>query len=168
LERRYRSIARRRAFADGVVGTVARAAKLRFRKFVLPEALGIKIPALTIQPLIENAVKHGIGQSDGGGAITLSVSLRDGGMSVIVADTGAGIAPSEMDHLLNRGVGLSNVNSRLVKLYGQSSRLRVDSAAGQGTTVSFSVPTDLATETRRHGDGEAERQRGREKEGPQP
>jgi signal transduction histidine kinase len=117
--------------------------KLRFRKFVLPEALGIKIPALTIQPLIENAVKHGIGQSDGGGAITLSVSLRDGGMSVIVADTGAGIAPSEMGDLLNRGVGLSNVNSRLVKLYGQSSRLRVDSAAGQGTTVSFSIQTDL-------------------------
>src|SRR5215813_2423069 len=114
--------------------------KLRFRKFVLPEAMGIKIPALTIQPLIENAVKHGIGRSDCGGAITLSVSLRDGGMSVIVADTGAGIAPSEMDDLLNRGVGLSNVNSRLVKLYGQSSRLRVDSAAGQGTTVSFSVP----------------------------
>jgi signal transduction histidine kinase len=63
-------------------------------------------------------------------------------MSVIVADTGAGIPPSEMDDLLNRGVGLSNVNSRLVKLYGQSSRLRVDSAAGQGTTVSFSVPTN--------------------------
>jgi sensor histidine kinase YesM len=89
-------------------------------------------------------------------------------MSVIVADTGAGIAPSEMDDLLNRGVGLSNVNSRLVKLYGQSSRLRVDSAAGQGTTVSFSVPADMATEIQRHGDGEAERQRGREKEGPQP
>ena len=123
--------------------------KLRFRKFVLPEAMGIKIPALTIQPLIENAVKHGIGRSDCGGAITLSASLRDGGVSVIVADTGAGIAPSEMDDLLNRGVGLSNVNSRLVRLYGQSSRLRVDSAAGQGTTVSFSIPTNTATETQR-------------------
>jgi signal transduction histidine kinase len=121
--------------------------KLRFRKFVLPETLEIKIPALTIQPLIENAVKHGIGRSDGGGAITLSASLRDGGMSVIVADTGAGIAPSEMDDLLNRGVGLSNVNNRLVKLYGQSSRLRVDSAAGQGTTVSFSIPTGVGIES---------------------
>jgi sensor histidine kinase YesM len=138
--------------------------KLRFRKFVLPEALGIKIPALTIQPLIENAVKHGIGQSDGGGAITLSASLRDGGMSVIVADTGAGIAPSEVDDLLNRGVGLSNVNSRLVKLYGQSSRLRVDSAAGQGTTVSFSVPATMATETRRHRDEGTEGRRDGETE----
>ena len=59
-----------------------------------------------------------------------------------------------MGDLLNRGVGLSNVNSRLIKLYGQSSRLRVDSAAGQGTTVSFSIPTDMATETQRHRDGE--------------
>jgi signal transduction histidine kinase len=140
--------------------------KLRFRKFVLPDALGIKIPALTIQPLIENAVKHGIGQSDGGGTITLSASLRDGGMSVIVADTGAGIAPTEMDDLMNRGVGLSNVNSRLVKLYGQSSRLRVDSAAGQGTTVSFSIPTDTATETQRHRDGEKEGQTNGETERP--
>ncbi len=136
--------------------------KLRFRKFVLPEALGIKIPALTIQPLIENAVKHGIGRSDGGGTITLSASMRDGGMSVIVADTGAGIAQSEVGDLLNRGVGLSNVNSRLIKLYGQSSRLRVDSAAGQGTTVSFSVPTDMATEPQSHRDGETERQKDRE------
>jgi signal transduction histidine kinase len=139
--------------------------KLRFRKAVLPEALGTKIPALTIQPLIENAIKHGIGQSNGGGTVTLSASLRNGSMNVIVADTGAGIAPSEMGNLLNRGVGLSNVNSRLVKLYGQSSRLRVDSAAGQGTTVSFSIPTDIAIETRRQGDRETERQRDRETEG---
>jgi sensor histidine kinase YesM len=136
--------------------------KLRFRKFVLPEALGIKIPALTIQPLIENSIKHGIGQSNGGGTITLSVSLRNGGMNVIVADTGAGIAPSEMGDLLNRGVGLSNVNNRLIKLYGQSSRLRVDSAAGQGTTVSFSIPTEIATDPQSHRDAERGRQRDKE------
>jgi hypothetical protein len=45
----------------------------------------------------------------------------------------------------------------LIKLYGQSSRLRVDSAAGQGTTVSFSIPTDIATETQRHRDKEKEK-----------
>jgi signal transduction histidine kinase len=136
--------------------------KLRFRKAVLPEALGIKIPALTIQPLIENAIKHGIGRSNGGGTITLSASVRNGGMNVVVADTGAGIAPSEMGDLLNRGVGLSNVNNRLVKLYGQSSRLRVDSAVGQGTTVSFSIPIDKATETQRQGDRGTRRQGDRE------
>jgi len=114
--------------------------RLRFRKFVLPETLGIKIPALTIQPLIENAIKHGVGKLNGGGTITLSASLRNGSMNVIVADTGAGIPPSEMSALLTRGVGLSNVNSRLIKLYGQSSKLRVDSAVGQGATVSFSIP----------------------------
>jgi signal transduction histidine kinase len=138
--------------------------RLRFRKFVLPDALGIKIPALTIQPLIENAIKHGIGQSNGGGTITLSASLRNGGMNVVVADTGAGIAPSEMGDLLNRGVGLSNVNSRLIKLYGQSSRLRVDSAAGQGTTVSFSIPTDRDRETEGRRDGETEGRKDRETE----
>ncbi|MGH9765840.1 MAG: sensor histidine kinase, partial [Blastocatellia bacterium] len=117
--------------------------KLQFRKFVLPETLGITIPALTIQPLIENAIKHGIGQLNGGGTITLSASLRNGSLHVIVADTGAGIAPSEMNDLFNRGVGLSNVNSRLIKLHGQASKLRVDTAVGQGTTVSFSIPTSM-------------------------
>src|SRR5262249_6481066 len=115
--------------------------RLQFRKFVLPETLGLKIPALTIQPLIENAIKHGIGGANGGGAITLSASLRNGNLNVIVADTGEGIPQSEMNDLFNRGVGLSNVNNRLIKLYGQASKLCVDTAVGQGTTVSFSIPT---------------------------
>ncbi len=114
--------------------------KLQFRKAVLPETLPVKIPALTIQPLVENAIQHGIGKLNGGGTITLSASLRHGQLHVIVADTGVGIAPPEMDDLLTRGVGLSNVNSRLLRLYGSAARLHIDSAPGQGTTVSFAVP----------------------------
>lgn len=114
--------------------------KLQFRKAVLPETLPVRIPALTIQPLIENAIQHGIGKLNGGGTVTLSASLRYGQLHVIVADTGAGIAPAEMNDLLTRGVGLSNVNSRLLRLYGASARLQVDSAPEQGTTVSFAVP----------------------------
>gem|GEM_PF-1536745 len=115
--------------------------KLQFKKYVLPETLAVTIPALAIQPLIENSIKHGIGRTNGGGTITLSSSLRNGCLNVIVSDTGSGIASSEMNDLMTRGVGLSNVNGRLIKLYGQSSRLRIDSTMGQGTTVSFSIPT---------------------------
>lgn len=114
--------------------------KMQFRKFVVPEALEVKIPALTIQPLIENAIKHGIGRRNEGGAITLSATVRDGRLSITVADTGVGIAPVEMRDLLPRGVGLSNVNNRLTKLYGEAARLKIDSAPGQGTTASFAVP----------------------------
>jgi K+-sensing histidine kinase KdpD len=114
--------------------------KMQFRKFVVPEALQVKIPALTIQPLIENAIKHGIGRRNEGGAITLSATVRDGRLSISVADTGVGIASGEMRDLLTRGVGLSNVNNRLTKLYGEAAKLKVDSAPGQGATVSFAVP----------------------------
>lgn len=114
--------------------------KMQFRQFVVPEALPVKIPALTIQPLIENAIKHGIGRRNEGGAITLSASVRDGRLSISVADTGVGIGSGEMRELLTRGVGLSNVNNRLTKLYGDAAKLKIDSAPGQGATVSFAVP----------------------------
>ncbi|MDQ3012713.1 MAG: histidine kinase, partial [Acidobacteriota bacterium] len=114
--------------------------KLHFQKFIAPEASAVKIPALTIQPLIENAIKHGIGRRNQGGAITLSATLRDGRLSIAVADTGVGIATNEMHDLLERGIGLSNVNRRLLKLYGEAAKLKVDSAPDQGTTVSFAIP----------------------------
>jgi signal transduction histidine kinase len=114
--------------------------KLQFRKVISPEALTIKIPALTIQPLVENAVKHGVERSDHGGSVTLSAAMGDGRLSVFVADTGAGISPSDRPHIFTRGVGLANVNDRLVRLYGPESTLHVDSAPGQGTTVSFALP----------------------------
>jgi sensor histidine kinase YesM len=114
--------------------------KLQFNQSILPEALAVKIPALTIQPLVENAVKHGIGRANGGGRITLSATLKDHCLNVSVADTGAGIAPSALPDLFSRGVGLANVNQRLIGLYGEPARLRIDSHPGQGTTVSFAVP----------------------------
>ena len=116
--------------------------RLRFAKFVPADALSVPLPALTIQPLIENAIRHGIGRQRDGGAITLSASRRNGSLTVIVADTGVGIAPAERETLFERGVGLSNVNRRLIHLYGPASKLRIDSAAGQGTTVSFSIPLE--------------------------
>ncbi|HMY75639.1 MAG TPA: histidine kinase, partial [Blastocatellia bacterium] len=114
--------------------------KMRFRCFIAPEALPVTIPALTIEPLIENAIKHGIGRCNAGGVITLSASVRDGRLTVTVADSGAGIAAEELRHLLTRGVGLSNVNNRLTKLYGEAAKLKIDSAPGQGATVSFAIP----------------------------
>jgi len=114
--------------------------KLQFNKAVLAEALHFKIPALTIQPLVENAVRHGLAKHNGGGVITLSAAVRNEGLNVSVADTGAGIAASALPQLFTSGVGLSNVNDRLRRIYGEQTRLQIDSAPGQGTTVSFVIP----------------------------
>jgi two-component system sensor histidine kinase LytS len=114
--------------------------KLRFNKVVAPEALTVRIPALTVQPLVENAVKHGIGDLPEGGQITLSAAVEDGRLNIAIADTGAGLPSAPLPQLFERGVGLSNINERLSALYGEQSRLRIDSRPGQGATVSFAIP----------------------------
>src|SRR5262245_36254418 len=114
--------------------------KLRFNKVVTPEALTVRIPALTVQPLVENAVKHGVGDLPEGGQITLSAAVEDGRLNIAIADTGAGLPEAPLPELFTRGVGLSNINERLSALYGAQSRLRIDSRPGKGATVSFAIP----------------------------
>lgn len=88
-----------------------------------PEAQFAMLPKLILQPIVENALFHGIAPADGGTTITARFEKRDGTLAVIIADDGVGI-PAE----------------RLVLLYGQESRLQVTSAEGTGTTVSFQIP----------------------------
>src|SRR5262245_37042721 len=114
--------------------------KLQFNKVVTPEALAVKIPALPVQPLVENAVKHGIGDRPEGGQITLSAAVEDGLLNIAIADTGAGLPSAPLAQLFTRGVGLSNINERLSALYGAQSRLRIEGRPGQGATVSFAIP----------------------------
>jgi signal transduction histidine kinase len=114
--------------------------KLQFNKVVTPEALAVKIPALTVQPLVENAVKHGIGDLPEGGQITLSAAVEDGLLCIAIADTGAGLPSAHLPQLFTRGVGLSNINERLSALYGAQSGLRIEGRPGRGATVSFAIP----------------------------
>ena len=121
--------------------------KLQYRKAISSGALSVKIPALTVQPLVENAVKHGIGGLQDGGLVTLSATIKNDCLNIIVSDTGAGIPASELPQILSRGVGLGNVNDRLVRIYKGNTRLNVDSACRQGTTVSFTIPLVMQGET---------------------
>ena len=114
--------------------------KLQFSEDISADALPTRIPALSIQPLIENAVKHGIGRSNLGGNISLSAKIEDSHLNVIVADSGVGISQSKLTHVFSDGVGLANVNNRLIGLYGDDSALRIESVQGSGTTVSFAIP----------------------------
>jgi two-component system, LytTR family, sensor kinase len=109
--------------------------KLRIEINVSPEALSLPIPILSIQPLVENAVKHGIAPKTGGGVVTIEACLDPPGtLSVTVRDTGAGFAKNELG-----GVGLENVTRRLELYYGSESRLRIRSGP-EGCQVSFAIP----------------------------
>lgn len=113
-----------------------------------PGVLPIVVPMLILQPLVENAVQHGIEGREGKGTVTLVAEDRDEEVFVSVTDNGVGM-PSEVrqaivsDHPVGGaegGVGLSNVRDRLRLTYGERYRLSIDSEPGRGTVVSFCVP----------------------------
>jgi two-component system LytT family sensor kinase len=106
---------------------------------VEPAALLAPIPILSIQPLVENAVKHGISPKPDGGMVRLEARVEDGMLHVAVKDTGAGFGAQQSGTGPKSGVGLDNVNRRLQLCYGSETRLTVRSD-GAGSSVSFAIP----------------------------
>lgn len=108
------------------------------------EDVQLTIPALTIQPLVENAIEHGIMKRMEGGEITIQVIAYETYVEVSVEDNGVGIEEHLLQQILEEkpagesGVGLLNTNLRLKRLFGKG--LQVSSALGLGTTVTFTVP----------------------------
>lgn len=105
--------------------------------------LGSQIPVLTLEPLVENAVRHGISKKQGGGKVVIRASQVPLGLAIEVEDDGVGIEPEKLEHLLseertNKGVGLFNIHCRLLRLYG--SGLDISSEYGCGTRVRFVIP----------------------------
>ena len=107
-----------------------------------PQAMQVLIPALSIQPLIENAVRHGVAPKAGPGAVSLTVQCVPSGIRVQITDTGTGFADKQSSD--NNGVGLENVRQRLRLNYGPAAELHISSGVA-GTAVTFDVP-DRATQ----------------------
>jgi len=99
----------------------------------------VPLPELILQPLVENAVKHGISRKIGGGLVRIEATLERGDLRLTVADTGAGLRHSD-DVFDNGGVGLKNVRDRLLHLYGPGYAPIVESKNGEGTTVTLRIP----------------------------
>lgn len=113
-----------------------------------PECEDWPIPSLIIQPLVENAIKHGIRSREGGGCIGLKIYRNLDMLEVTVEDDGQGIAKEKLETLLMRkdleshaeGVGLRNSNQRLEQIYGPEFGMEITGNAGKGTIISFRIP----------------------------
>ncbi len=116
-----------------------------------PTVLDCRVPPLILQPLVENALKHGILPREKGGQIIINAYKEDGNLRISVRDNGVGIDQDRLSTLFSdnvlgtgfikgSGVALKNVNARLVGIYGPESALVVESLLNQGTTVSFHIP----------------------------
>ena len=114
--------------------------KLRFEKEIDAGSLDMLVPSMLLQPLIENCVKHGLSNKIEGGTIWLRTRLTDGRLYLVVEDDGVGIPEPKMAKLLEKGIGVSNVNERLKVLFGAGYRMWIDSQPGHGTRIEIEVP----------------------------
>jgi two-component system LytT family sensor kinase len=113
---------------------------------IAPEVLPVGLPFLCVQPLVENAVRHGLSGKPGVG--TVSIVARDAGAEchLTVEDDGVGMEPEVLlnpespDGADGQHVGLSNVDERLRAVFGDGFGLVVETAPGAGTRVSMRVP----------------------------
>lgn len=119
--------------------------RLRVTLQIAPETLATVIPFLSVQPLVENAVRHGLEPGEGGGEIR--IASRDDGThtEITVEDDGVGMDPEALRATLTAGddgvhVGLRNVDTRLRQLYGADGALVVETNTGAGTLVRMRVP----------------------------
>ena len=119
--------------------------RLRVTLQIAPETLATVIPFLSVQPLVENAVRHGLEPGEGGGEIR--ITSRDDGThtEIMVEDDGIGMDPEGLRSLLTSGedgghVGLRNVDTRLRQVYGSGGGLVVETNTGAGTLVRMRVP----------------------------
>jgi two-component system LytT family sensor kinase len=119
---------------------------LQIVKEVDPQTLDAFVPSMLLQPIVENAIKHGLAARLDGGQITIRTSGTQGRLVIEVEDNGVGISQERMPQIFEGGIGISNVHERLRVLYAADFRMDVLSQEGQGTRIRIEVP-ELVTET---------------------
>jgi signal transduction histidine kinase len=107
---------------------------------VSPASLGRLIPTLTLQPLVENAIKHGLARKIGTGRLRIDAAVDDGCLVLCVGDDGLGMAAPALASIYERGLGLSSLRDRLARLYGPAHLPEITSAPGEGTCVRLRLP----------------------------
>ena len=122
--------------------------KLEYEVQVSPEVLDRKIPKLVLQPLVENAIYHGIKYKEGKGTVLIEGKRRDRELILKVSDDGVGMTKEQLSKIFEKretdirknGVGVQNVHERIQLYYGKEYGLVYTSRYGAGTTVEIRIP----------------------------
>ena len=118
--------------------------KLQIFKELDEDTLEEFIPSMLLQPIVENAIKHGLAPRLEGGQIHLRTHRRDGRLLIEIEDNGMGIPPERLAEVYEGGIGISNVHERLRLLYGDQFRMDIRSEAGEGTQIHIEIPAVAA------------------------
>ena len=111
--------------------------RLKVHMDVPPDLLGVYVPSLALQPLVENAIKHGISVDSAAGRLQIAAQRHNGRVLLCVRDDGPGPVPGSR---LRLGVGLTNIQSRLKQLYGDESSLELNRGDGRGCEAIITIP----------------------------
>jgi two-component system, LytTR family, sensor kinase len=112
--------------------------RLRVHLDVAPDVLDVRFPQMLLQPIVENAIRHGVGPRAGGGTLWISAKREGEHVRVVVEDDGVGLRATETGR--GNGVGLANTRARLEQMYGNRQKLQVGERPGGGTRVEILLP----------------------------
>lgn len=113
--------------------------RLTVQRSLAPETLDAQVPNLILQPIIENAIRHGIANLTEGGQIDLKASRQDSLLVLYVSDNGPGLRPDNTPED-EGGFGLRSTRERLLHLYGDKARVEIGTASRGGTEVILKIP----------------------------
>ncbi|MBS1796156.1 MAG: histidine kinase [Acidobacteria bacterium] len=113
--------------------------RLKVEMTIAPDTLDASVPNMILQPLVENAIKHGLAPRSTGGEIRIGALRRNGSLQLTVADNGIGVPANDPENL-SEGVGLSNTRRRLKHLYGSEHQFKLQPAEATGLRVDLTIP----------------------------
>jgi two-component system LytT family sensor kinase len=114
--------------------------KLQIFKEIDAETLDTFVPSMLLQPIVENAIKHGLAPRLAGGQIHLRTMHRDGRLTIEIEDNGMGMSQERLQEVYGGGIGISNVHERLRLLYGDQFEMQIQSREGEGTQIRIDIP----------------------------
>src|SRR6266849_1002385 len=120
---------------------------LQIHKQIEEHTLDAFVPSMLLQPIVENAIKHGLAAKLDGGEITIRTSAHEGRLVIEIEDNGAGIPEDRMAQVFGDGIGISNVHERLRVLYGSDFQMSISSRKGEGTRIRIEVPELIPAES---------------------
>ena len=120
--------------------------KLQIFKDIEEDTLDAFVPSMLLQPIIENAIKHGLAPRLAGGQIHVRTRLRDGRLMIEIDDNGMGMSSERLLEVYGGGIGISNVHERLRLLYGDQFQMDIQSKEGEGTQIRIEIPELAAAE----------------------
>jgi sensor histidine kinase YesM len=110
----------------------------RLRVRIAPTALSeVLVPHMVLQPIVENAIRHGLGQSEDPVTVEVTATSSNGSVNLIVSDDGPGLVSAKAGRT---GIGLTNIRNRLARLYGESAHLALEPGADRGVRVTITLP----------------------------